>query len=152
MAGETGEKKPHICEVLFEPTDDATILKALEYKNIAVIGMSTNPEKASHAVGAYLRDNGFNVFPVHPTADEIAGLKAYPSLKDIPVQVDIVDIFRPQADVPPFVADAIETGAKVVWMQEGIVNHAAAETAEKAGLDVVMDRCIKKEHAALKRG
>ena len=137
---------------MLEPTDDEKIIKLIDgAKAIAVVGMSTNPEKDSYKVGKYMHEAGYMVFPVHLGADEIAGLKVYHSLEEIPAPIDVVDIFRPQKDVPPIVDEAIRIGAKAIWMQERIVNHAAAEKAEAAGMDVAMARCMKKEYAALKR-
>jgi predicted CoA-binding protein len=114
---------------------------------IAVVGCSTNPEKPAHFVPKYLLEHGYNMIPVNPTAKgEILGKTVYPSLRAVPVPVDIVDIFRPAADVPPIVEDAIAIKAKAVWMQEGIVHNAAADRARAAGLQVVMNKCLKKVH------
>ena len=121
------------------------------YKTIAVVGLSSNPEKPSHFVPRYLKDQGYTIIPVNPTAKgEILGQKVYAHLREIPRKVEIVEIFRPSKDVPPIVEEAIAIGAKVIWMQEGIVNNAAAERARAAGLQVVMDRCMMKVHSALK--
>lgn len=118
-----------------------------QYKTVAVVGLSTNPEKPGHYVPKYLKEHGYTVIPVNPTAKgEILGEKVYAGLKEIPQKVEIVDIFRPPKDVPPIVEDAIAIGAKVVWMQEGIVNNAAAERAKAAGLTVIMDKCMMKVH------
>jgi hypothetical protein len=102
-------------------------------------------------VARYLISQGYEVIPVNPNHDEILGLRSYPSLKDVDRPVDVVDIFRPPEDVPAIVEQAVETGARVIWMQEGIVNNAAAERAISSGLQVVMNRCIMKEHRALNR-
>ena len=115
-------------------------------KTIAVVGASSDRSKASHGVSQYLIDAGYTVYLVNPTETEILGRPVYPTLQSVPEPVDIVDIFRRPADVPPVVEDAIEAGAKAVWMQLGIVNEEAAERARAAGLDVVMDRCTKIEH------
>jgi predicted CoA-binding protein len=123
-----------------------------ESKAIAVVGISTNRDRPSHTVASYLREQGYVIIPVNPTIEEWEGLKAYPSLSAIPGPVDMVDIFRRSEDVPPVVDEAIKIGAKVVWMQEGIVNEEAASKAGAAGLDVVMDRCALKEHQALREG
>jgi predicted CoA-binding protein len=118
-------------------------------KTIAVVGLSANPEKPSHYVPKYLQEQGYTVIPVNPTAKgEILGKTVYPTLRVVPGQIDIVDIFRPTADVPPIVDDAIAIGAKAIWMQEGIVNNAAADCARAAGLQVVMNKCIMKIHRA----
>ena len=130
--------------------NDEHIRRILETaKTIATVGFSASPEKPSHRVPKYLMQHGYRVIPVNPTATEILGQKAYPSLLSVPEKVDVVEIFRPSADVPPIVEQAIKLGAAVVWMQEGIVNHEAAAKAEAAGLQVVMDRCMKKEHRRL---
>jgi len=126
-----------------------------KYKTVAVLGLSREPGKDSHRVSAYLKNHGFRIIPVNPFADEILGEKSYKSLLDIPPEiqktVEIVDIFRTSEDVPPIVEQAIKLKAAygkpyVVWMQLGIVNEQAAEAAEKAGLIVVMDKCMMIEH------
>ena len=117
------------------------------YKNIAMVGLSPNPYRPSHFAAIYMLAEGYNIIPVNPATKEILGRKCYASLKDIPEPVDIVDIFRKPSDVPPLAQEAIEIGAKVVWMQLGVINEAAAATAQAAGLEVVMDRCVKIEHA-----
>ncbi len=116
-------------------------------RTIAVVGLSTEKTKASNMVASYLQDEGYRVIPVHPKADEILGEKCYPSVAAIPFPVDIVDIFRPAAEVPQIVEEAIQNGAKAVWMQLRIINFPAAERALEAGLKVVVDKCIKMEHA-----
>ncbi|MGD1118034.1 MAG: CoA-binding protein [Dehalococcoidales bacterium] len=113
---------------------------------VAIVGLSSNPERPSNVVGKYLKENVYQVIPVNPTETEILGLKSYPDLASIPVKVDVVDIFRRSEDVPPIVKEAIRIGAKAVWMQEGVRNEAAAAEAEKAGLKVVMDKCMRKMH------
>ena len=118
-------------------------------KTIAVVGVSADPTRPSTDVAKYLIDAGYEVYLVNPTEQEIFGQPVYASLADVPVAVDIVDIFRRPGDVPPVVDAAIEAGAKAVWMQLGIVNEEAAATARAAGLEVVMDRCTKIEHRQL---
>ncbi len=118
-----------------------------EARTIAVVGLSDNPERTSYVVARYMRDHGFKIIPVNPAIKEALGEKAYPSLLDIPEKVDIVNVFRRSPDVPPVADDAIAIRAKVLWMQEGIINEPAARKAEAAGLKVVMDRCIMVEHA-----
>ena len=124
-------------------------------KTIAVVGLSKEPEKDSHKVSLYLQQHGYRIIPVNPFADMILGEKSYKSLLDIPVEIqrtiDIVDIFRRSEDVPPIVEQAIQLKAKfgrlfAVWMQLGIVNEQEAEAACKAGLIVVMDKCLMVEH------
>ena len=120
-----------------------------EYHTVAIVGVSANPERPSNRVARYLNAHGFNIIPVNPTIDELLGKRGYPDLISIPEKVDIVDIFRKSEDVEPVVDEAIKIGAKVVWMQEGVINKKAAEKAKKAGLFVVMDRCMRKEHIRL---
>ena len=118
-------------------------------KVIAVVGLSPKPERDSHEVAKYLQDQGYRIVPVNPRADTILGEKSYPDLASIPEKVDVVDIFRRSDDVPPVVDQAIDIGAKAVWMQLGIVNEVAAAKAREAGLGVVMDRCMLVEHRNL---
>lgn len=117
-----------------------------EYKNVAVVGLSQNASKASNGVAAYLKAVGYNIIPVNPNHDTIMGLKCYASLEDVPEAIDIVDIFRRAEDVPPVVEAAIAVKAKAIWMQSGIINEQAAQKALDAGLQVVMDLCMKVEH------
>ncbi len=114
-------------------------------RTIAMVGLSTNRQKASYFVGTYLKYMGFRIIPVHPKADAILGEKAYRSLFDIPEPVDLVDIFRPAPECTAFARQAVEIGAKAFWMQLRIVNEEAAQIAEQGGLIVVMDRCLKME-------
>ena len=121
-----------------------------EARTIAVVGVSENPSRDSHDVARYLIEAGYEVYLVNPTVDaEVLGRRVYDSVQELPEEVDIVDVFRRSEHVPPVVDDAIEAGAKVVWMQLGIVNEEAAERAREAGLEVVMDRCTKIEHRRL---
>jgi predicted CoA-binding protein len=131
--------------------NDEEMLKdiLLSTKTIASVGLSTNPMKASYGVVAYLQARGYHIIPVNPKATEILQEKAYPDLSSIPEKVDVVQIFRRPEDVPPVVEEAIKIGAKVVWMQEGIVNEEAAEKAREAGLQVVMDACMRATHQRL---
>jgi len=114
---------------------------------IAMVGLSSNPFRPSHFAAIYLLAEGYNVIPVNPREKEILGRRCYASLRDISEQIDIVDIFRDPQAVPPIVEDAIAIGAKVVWMQLGVINEPAAQRAHEAGLEVVMDACVKIEHA-----
>jgi uncharacterized protein len=118
-------------------------------KTIAVVGLSDRLDRPAYTVPAYLQQQGYRIIPVNPKLTEALGEKAYASLRDIPEPVDVVEIFRRPEDVPPIVQDAIAIGAKVVWMQSGIVNPAAAAQAEAAGLQVVMDTCMRATHRAL---
>lgn len=131
-------------------TDDAGLRRILDsHKVIAMVGLSPKEDRPSHIVARYLMAHGYTVIPVNPGQREILGQPCYPDLKSIPVKVDMVDVFRNAADVPPIAADAIAIGAQSLWLQLGIVNQAAADEASAAGLDVVMDRCPKIEHARL---
>ncbi len=127
-----------------------SILTIFDYKTVAVVGISDNPERPSHFVAKFLEEKGYSIIPVNPNLKEWAGRKCYPDLLSIPEKVDVVDIFRRPEAVPPIVDEAIRIKAKVVWMQEGIVNEEAAAKARNAGLEVVMDRCMKKEYIRLK--
>ena len=115
-------------------------------KTIAVVGFSSHPEKAGHYVPAYLHEQGYRIIPVNPNIQEALGEISYPELSAIPDPVDLVLIFRRSEAVPPFVQQAIQIGARAVWMQLGIINEEAAANARTAGLDVVMDRCMLVEH------
>ena len=117
---------------------------------IATVGFSTKPHKPSHYVPRYLMEQGYKVIPVHPEADDILGEKAYPTLKEVPDEVDLVQLFRPSAEVPPHVEEAIEVGADFIWMQLGIRNKEAAARAREAGLEVIQDRCLMVDHRNLK--
>ncbi|HEX7208699.1 MAG TPA: CoA-binding protein [Nitrososphaeraceae archaeon] len=126
------------------------IRKILEQKNIAVVGMSKNEGKPAHFVPKYLIEHGYNVIPVNPTITEVLGRKSYPSIADIPDDVDVVDVFRRSEDVPPVVNDAInKKGIKVIWMQSGIYNEEAERKAKENGIDVVFNRCMMVEHNRL---
>ncbi|MGQ9507109.1 MAG: CoA-binding protein [Candidatus Bathycorpusculaceae bacterium] len=129
-----------------------------EYGTVAVVGLSRDPSKDSHKVAKYLKEHGFRIIPVNPTADEILGEKSYKSLLEMPEEIqktlEIVDIFRPSDEVLPIVEQAIQLRKRhgmphVVWMQLGIINEKAAEKARKAGLIVIMDKCIMREHKRL---
>jgi len=115
-------------------------------RTVAMVGVSAKHEAESNMVGRYLLAHGYEIVPVNPTADEILGRRAYGSLRDLEAPPDVVQIFRKPEAVPPIVEDAIAIGAKVVWMQLEIVNEEAAERAREAGLKVVMDHCMKREH------
>jgi predicted CoA-binding protein len=121
----------------------------IENKRVAIVGLSDDWSRPSNFVGKYLLEHGFEVIPVNPKYDEILGQKCYADLKDIPTPVDMVDLFQRSDRIPPFVDDAIKIGAKVVWMQLGIVHEEAAQKARDAELEVVMDRCVKIEYARL---
>ncbi len=128
---------------------DEEIKQIFSLKNVAVIGMSKNQEKAAHYVPKYLSQNGYNIMPVNPTADEILEKKCYPSVEDVPEPIDIVDVFRPSDQVLPVVQQAIKKKPKVIWLQQGIHNAEAEELARKEGIQVVFNRCMLAEHQRL---
>ncbi len=117
-------------------------------RTIAVVGLSNSPLRPSHGVAAYLQQNGYRIIPVNPNIDAALGEKAYPSLSDVPEKIDVVDIFRRSEFVPAVVDEAIRLKIPAVWMQEDVIHEEAAARARKAGLVVVMDRCMLKEHRA----
>ena len=136
------------CQMPESNPNDEEIKQILENNQvIAVVGLSPKPERASHQVAKYLQDHGYRIVPVRPKADEILGEKAFASLKDIPFPVDIVDIFRQVEAIPGIVDEAIDIGAKVVWMQLGLAENQSACRAREAGLQVVMNKCMKIEHS-----
>jgi uncharacterized protein len=127
--------------------DPATIRQVLSTtKTIAIVGLSPKPERPSYFVGSYLQYEGYRIIPVNPTASEILGEKCYPDLLSIPDQVDMVDVFRKAEDCTEIAKQAVQIGAKTLWLQLRVVNHEAAQLAEAAGMTVVMDRCVKIEH------
>ena len=131
-------------------TQADTIEKILkDSKTIAVVGLSPDPARPSHGVARYLQAQGYRIIPVNPIVEEILGEKSYPDLASLPEEVDVVDIFRRSRHVPAIVEAAIAKGARAVWMQEGIVHQEAAARAREAGLMVVTDRCMLKEHRRL---
>ena len=133
-----------------EQYDNKEIFEILnKYNSIAVVGLSDNPMRPSYQVAAYLIDAGYKIFPVNPNCKEILGLECYPDLNSIPVKIDIVDVFRRPEHVGNIVKKSVEIGAKVIWLQLGVINHEAALKAQSLGLKVIMDRCIKIEHRRL---
>ncbi len=123
------------------------IKRVLQFKNIAVVGMSKNEEKPAHFVPKYLMDHGYNVIPVNPNVNEILGRKSYPAVSEIPEDVDVVDVFRRSNDVRSVIDDVIrKKGIKVIWMQSGIYNKEAEKKAKENGIDVIFNRCIMVEH------
>ena len=121
-------------------------------KVVAIVGLSDNKMRPSHRIGMFLKARGYEVIPVNPAYENVLGLKSYKNLLEIPKQIDIVDIFRKPETVGPIVDEAIQKKAKVVWLQEGVINIDAARKAMDAGLIVVMDRCMFKEYAKLLMG
>jgi predicted CoA-binding protein len=133
------------------PMDDINTLRRILSQNrvIAVVGLSADWFRPSYFAAKYMQEHGYTVIPVNPKYPEILGQKCYRSLRDIPAKVDIVDCFRKSEDIMPICDDAIAIGAKVLWQQLGVKNEAAAAKARAAGLDAVMDRCVKIEHGRL---
>jgi predicted CoA-binding protein len=133
-----------------DDTDIATLRRLLhDCRTIAVVGLSANWYRPSYFAAKYMLDHGYTVIPVNPAYQEVLGQKCYPSLEDIPVRVDMVDCFRRSEEIPALATSAIAIGARVLWMQLGVANEAAKRVALDAGLEVVMDRCVKIEHARL---
>ena len=122
-----------------------------ETKTIAVVGLSSDRSRPSYGVSSYMQSMGYRVIPVNPSESEVLGEKAYPSLADVPETIDLVNIFRRSNEAGRHVDEAISVGARAVWLQEGVIDHEAAMRAADSGLDVVMDRCILKEHMRRKR-
>ena len=120
-------------------------------RTIAVVGLSPKPNRPSYRVASYLKEQGYRIIPVNPKATEILGEVCYPDLSSIPEPVDVIDIFRRPEEVPRIVEETIKIGAKAVWMQEGVINEEAAARAKQAGLKVVMDRCMYKEHTRMEK-
>ena len=128
--------------------DPLTIQRVLlNARTIAIVGLSKNTLRASHFVGFYLRRHGYRVIAVNPREKEIFGEQSYASLRDVPERIDIVNVFRAPDALPEIAADAVAIGAKSLWCQFGVINEEGARIAEQGGLSVVMDRCIKVEHA-----
>jgi hypothetical protein len=127
-------------------TDEQIRQRLSTARTIAVVGLSAKPWRPSHGVSEYMQSRGYRIIPVNPNVDEVLGEKAYARLEDVPEPIDIVNIFRRPDAVEPVVEAAVRIGARMVWMQEGVVNRAAEQRARAAGLEVVMDRCILKEH------
>ena len=119
-------------------------------RTVAVVGLSADADRPSNIVASYLKENGYRIIPVNPREKEILGERCYPDLRSIPERVDVVDIFRHPEEVLPVVLEAIEIGAGAIWMQEGIVNKAAASKSRRAGIKVIMDRWMRKEYLKLK--
>ncbi len=131
-------------------TDDFLYKTIKEAKNIAIVGASTNPERASNGIMKFLQKNGYKCFPVNPKEDEILGEKVYRNLSDIPEHIDIVDVFRKSEAVPPIVEEAVAINAGFIWLQEHVYSEEAREIAERNNIPIVMDVCIFKEILRLK--
>ena len=133
-----------------DATDINTLRRILrDCKTIAVVGLSANWYRPSYFAAKYMQEHGYRVIPVNPMYQEVLGQKCYASLKDIPEKIDIVDCFRKSQDIEPIADEAIAIGAKVLWLQLGVMNEPAAAKARQAGLEVVQDRCVKIEHGRL---
>jgi predicted CoA-binding protein len=128
--------------------DPKTILATLRAaRTVAIVGLSKDPLRPSSFIGYYLKRHGYTIVPVNPRESEVLGAESYPSLKDIPFPIDVVDVFRRPDAVPEIARDAVAIGAKALWLQFGVISPEGARIAESAGLAVVMDRCMKVEHA-----
>ncbi len=134
-------------------TESDTLRRILETcRTIAIVGLSDKPHRPSHSVARYLLEHGYTIIPVNPRVDEVLGQPCYPALGDIPVAVDLVDCFRRSEEMVEIAREAVAIKARVLWMQLGVVNMKARDLAEAAGLEVIMDRCTKIDHAHLMRG
>ena len=129
-------------------TDPETIIK--EAKIVAVVGLSNNPEKASNEVAGYLKEQGYRIIPVNPKEEEVLGERAYEAVEQIPEQVDVVDVFLPSEKTPEIAEDAVRSGVRALWLQEGIESSEARRIAEEGGLAYVEDRCMRKMHEGLR--
>ena len=144
MSGQTGVQDFDLARY----QDRLTIQRVLHTsRTIAIVGLSNNELRASYFVGYYLKRHGYEVLPVNPREAQILGERSFPSLLDLPVHVDIVNVFRAPAALPAIAADAVKIGAGALWCQFGVINEEGARLAEAGGLPVIMDRCIKVEHA-----
>ena len=122
------------------------INKIFQMKTIAVVGMSPKPERPSHYVAMYMKEQGYNIIPINPGHNEIAGMKSFPSLLDIPQTIDVVDVFRRSEYVLPIAESAVTVGAKALWLQDGVINENGSALAQKAGLLVVVSDCMLRRH------
>ena len=130
--------------------DPESIVK--EAETVAVVGLSNDPEKYSHEVGSYLKEQGYRIIPVNPTEEEVIGERAYETVDQIPERVDVVDVFLPPEKTSEIAEDAVRAGAKALWLQEGIENAEARRIAEEGGLAYLEDRCMRKTHESLPKG
>jgi predicted CoA-binding protein len=130
--------------------DPESIVK--EAETVAVVGLSNDPEKYSHEVGSYLKEQGYRIIPVNPTEEEVIGERAYDTVDQIPERIDVVDVFLPPEKTSEIAEDAVRAGAKALWLQEGIENAEARRIAEEGGLAYVEDRCMRKTHESLQKG
>ncbi len=133
----------------YNPPDEEIVDILKSSKTIAIVGISQKQERDSYMVAKYLKEHGYKIIPVNPRYEEVLGEKCYPDLKSVPEKIDVVDIFRKPEAIPPIVDEAIEVGAKAVWMQLGLAHNASAKKARDVGVKVVMNKCIKVEHQKL---
>jgi predicted CoA-binding protein len=142
-----------VTETAYGPSDAELRSILGDAKTIAVVGLSSNPFRDSFEVAEYLQAKGYRIVPVNPNETEVLGERAYPSLLDVPegVRIDVVDVFRRAADTPPVAEQAVQVGAKVLWLQDGIVNEDARRIAEEGGLTVIMGVCIRRTNRRLER-
>jgi predicted CoA-binding protein len=126
--------------------ESALIKRVLKLNNVAIVGMSDKAHRDSHMVGRYLHEHGYRIFPVNPRCERILDIRCYPTLEDIPQQVDMVNVFRVPEAVPEIARDALAISATCLWLQLGVISHKGMRIAQRGGMDVVMDRCIKVEH------
>ena len=145
-----GEGKEHTVPDSIAYADEHIVKILRETKTIAVVGLDSAPDRWSHRVARYLLEQGYTIVPVNPMETEVFGLKAYPDLASVPVPIDMVDIFRRNPFIPTHVDEAIQVGAKVVWMQDELIYIEAAAKAEAAGLTVIMDTCTARRHRQLR--
>ena len=131
------------------PTQDELKRILTDSKRIAIVGISDKPDRASYQVAAYLQNAGYEIIPINPRLNEVLGVKAYKSLEEVEGEIDIVDVFRRSEETPPVAEAAVAAGAKLLWLQLGIANDEAYTIAHEAGVQVIMDRCIKIDHATL---
>jgi predicted CoA-binding protein len=146
MSGEVGSTSP-VLRTRFATTAQQHQRILRNYKRIAMVGLSANPNRPSYFAAKYMKAEGYEIFPVNPGTKEVLGRPSYATLSEVPPPIEIVDIFRDPSAVPAIVEEAIAVGAKVIWMQLGVIHEEAAARALEAGLEVVMDRCVKIEHA-----
>jgi predicted CoA-binding protein len=147
-SGLTNHQDPlQLTHIMNEPD---TIKNILKLKIIAVVGMSPKPERPSHYVSMYMKEHGYTIIPVNPGQTEIAGETCYPSLLEIPYKIDVVDVFRRPEHVLPIAELAVKISAKALWLQDDVINEEAAEIAERAGLLVVMNDCMLRQHRQIK--
>lgn len=133
----------------YQPGDEELRRILGDNKTVAVVGLANKPDRPAYGVASYLKEHGYRIIPVHPREEQVLGEKAYATLQEVPEPIDVVDVFVRADNTPPVAKDAVDVGAKVLWLQEDIVNDEARSIAEEGGLEVVMGICIKKTHSRL---